>query len=135
VIYKEVSMKRRHTAASFGLLFSAILASTVVLTTTALGRETKHITFDNPVMIGSVTLKEGDYAVKWEGMGPEVTVTFQKNGDTVATAPARLVMEKNRNRRSIETTTNSDSSRVLKKIAFNKEALVFDVPAASGESR
>jgi hypothetical protein len=109
--------------------------STVVFTTTALGRETKHITIHDSVMIGAVTLKEGEYAVKWEGMGPEVTVTFEKNGDTVATAPARLVMAKNPNRRSIETTTTSDSSRVLTKIAFSKEALVFDVPAASGESR
>jgi hypothetical protein len=85
-------------------------------------------------MIGAVTLEEGDYVVKWDGTGPEVMVTFEKNGDTITTAPARLVMEKNPNRRSIETVTGANASKVLKKIAFSKEALVFDVSAA-GESR
>jgi hypothetical protein len=127
-------MKRSRTAASFALLFSAIFASMVVLTTTALG-DTKHITFHQPVMVGTVMLKEGDYSVKWDGTGPEVTVTFKRNGDTVATAPARLVMEKNPNRRSIETADNGVSAKVLTKIAFSKEALVFDQGAAARESR
>jgi hypothetical protein len=127
-------MKRSRTAASFALLFSAIFASMVVLTTTALG-DTKHITLHQPVMVGTVMLKEGDYSIKWDGVGPEVTVTFKRNGDTVATAPARLVMEKNPNRRSIETASNADDSRILTKIAFSKEALVFDQGAATGESK
>jgi hypothetical protein len=44
-------------------------------------------------------------------------------------------MEKNPNRRSIETASNADDTRILTKIAFSKEALVFDQGAATGESK
>jgi hypothetical protein len=86
-------------------------------------------------MVGTVTLETGTYRVEWDGAGPEVLVTFKKDGDTVATASARLVSGKNPRSRIIETTTAADDSKVLKRIAFSEEALIFDLPGAKGESR
>ena len=127
-------MKRRRTAPPLGLLCFAILASVIVFTSPVLG-DTKHVILNEPAMIGGVKLEAGTYRVEWNGAGQEVQVTFKKDGDTVATAPARLVSGKNPNGRSIETLTVAGESRILKRIAFRKEALIFDVPDATGESR
>src|SRR5262245_3800826 len=118
-------MKRIRTAA----LCSGIVVAMMALAMTAFG-ETKHMRFSEPLTVGGVELKAGFYSIKWEGTGPEVQVTFKKDGDVVATAPAKLVSEKNPNGRSIEFVTNPDDSKMVKKIAFHKEALIFDLTGA-----
>ena len=40
--------------------------------------------------IGGTELKPGDYKVEWQGTGPVVQVSFQRNGKTVVTVPGRL---------------------------------------------
>ena len=119
-------MKMKHTAIPLLLLFSAALTM-IGLKSTAFA-DSKHIRFDEPVTIGSVVLQPDRYRVEWTGSGSEVMVTFMRGSKTLATATARLVFEKTPYaHRSFETTTMSDSSKMLTRISFANRALIFDL--------
>ena len=111
------------------LLFLALCASTVVLTSTARA-DSKTITFSEPVTVDGTVLKPGAYKVVWIGSEREVLVSFIRNGNTVATATARLTIEKSR-QRSITTKTMPDDARALTRLSFRHLTLFFD---GAGES-
>lgn len=119
-------MKTKHIPGRLSLLFSAILASMIVLTSTSLA-DSKHITITEPLTIGSVALPAGTYNVVWSGSGPEVQVSFMKGSKTIASAPARLVLEKSQYHRAVETTTLPDNTKALNRIQFGDRTLVFDL--------
>ncbi|MFL6275403.1 MAG: hypothetical protein ACJ74G_09340 [Blastocatellia bacterium] len=125
-------MRTKHRVILLSLVLSAILSSVLTLTSTAFATS-KEITFANPTMVGNVVLKPGVYHVVWTGTGPVVEVSFIKGGKTVATAPARLVLEKSSDRK-IEMSNLPDDTRVLKRLVFSSKVLIFDssgVPDAS----
>ena len=111
------------------LLFLAICASTVILISTARA-DSKTITFSEPVTVGGTVLKPGTYKVVWIGSEPDVQVSFMKGENTVATATARLALEKSP-QRSITTKTMPDNSRALSRLSFKHLTLFFD---GAGES-
>jgi hypothetical protein len=81
------------------------------------------------VQIGSATLKSGNYKVEWQGTGPAVQVSFQKNGKIVVTVPRTLKTDDDQvTRDAIVTEATSAGTSTLKEIDFGhqKEALVFD---------
>lgn len=121
-------MNTKHKGIPLALLFSAIFASMIILTSTALA-DSKHITFSEPVTVGSVVLEAGTYNVVWVGTGPEVQVSFKKRNKTLATTSARLVFEKSQHRRMVRTTRLPDNSRILEQISFSEETLIFDLPS------
>ena len=123
-------MKQRTTSTLVGVFF-AILALTFVFTSTALA-EKKHVDFNEKVMVNGTELKPGSYSVEWKGTGPEVQVSFLLEGKMITTAPAKLVSEKNEYDSSIDTTTSGDM-KVLKRISFSKESLVFEAPTNTSE--
>ena len=119
-------MKRKPIAIPLLLLVSAILTVMIVVNSTAIA-DSKHITFKEPVTIGSVVLEPDIYKVVWTGEGPEVLVSFMKGDKTVATAKATLVFEKSPHRRAYEVTVKPDNSKALKRISFTNESLIFDL--------
>jgi hypothetical protein len=128
-------MRMKRKVIPLSLIFSAVLSSMIVLTASVFA-DSKHITFNEPVTVGSIVLAPGVYKVAWVGTGPDVLVTFMKGGKTVATTPARLVLEKSPyHARAIETMTMPDNSRVLKRLSFSDRALVFDLSNSAGESQ
>ena len=124
-------MRMKRAAISL-LLFTAILSSVTVLTSTGFA-DTKHITVKEPVTIGNIVLQPGDYKVVWQGSGPDVQVSFI-NKNTTATTSAKVVVEKRRGR-SFETVTMPDNSKVVKRISFRSKSLVFDQSSLAGESQ
>jgi hypothetical protein len=96
----------------------------------ALARNNAHsIQISDAVQIGSTQLKPGNYKVEWEGTGPAVEVSFQKNGKTVATVPATLKTNDDQvTQDAIMTEATSADTSTLKEIDFGRqrEALVFD---------
>jgi hypothetical protein len=96
----------------------------------ALARNNAHsIQISDAVQIGSTQLKPGNYKVEWEGAGPAVEVSFQKNGKTVATVPATLKTNDDQvTQDAIMTEATSADTSTLKEIDFGRqrEALVFD---------
>lgn len=118
-------MKGKPRAIPLLLLVSAILTVLIVVNS-EVNAESKHITFTEPVTVGNVVLEPGVYKVVWTGEGPEVLVSFLKVDRTVATAMATLVLQKSPNRRVYEVKVMPDDSRVLKRISFSNESLVFN---------
>ena len=118
------------------LLVSAILSSMIAFTPTAFA-DTKHITFTEPVTVGNIVLKPGTYQVTWSGDGPLVEVSFLRGNKTIATASARLSLEKSPTRQ-IVTITLPDNSRALKQLVFSSKSLLFDLsnePSGSEEKQ
>ena len=112
---------------------------TVVLTLTCLfglggtaraARDNAHsVEISDAVQIGGTQLKPGYYTVEWQGTGPAVQVSFQKNGKTVVTVPGALKTNDDQVTRDaivIEATGAGMSS--LKEVDFGhqKESLTFD---------
>ena len=116
-------MRMKSATFARSLLFLTILA---VLTSTVLA-DSKHVTFNDTVTIGGTVLKPGIYNVVWIGSGPIVQVSFMKRDTTVATASARLVLEKGLYRRAVEMKILPDNSRVLARLSFKNKSLVFDL--------
>ena len=49
------------------------------------------LTIGSAVQVGGTQLQAGDYALKWDGDGPNVQVSIVRSGKVVATVPARVV--------------------------------------------
>lgn len=49
------------------------------------------LTIGSAVQVGGTQLQAGDYALKWDGAGPNVQVSILRSGNVVATVPARVV--------------------------------------------
>jgi hypothetical protein len=80
------------------------------------------------VQIGSTQLEPGDYKVEWQGIGPQIQVSFVRNGKTVATVPGTLkTNDANLHQDEIVTDATSANTKTLTEIDFgrNKESLVF----------
>ncbi|HEY4780332.1 MAG TPA: hypothetical protein VIH54_00850 [Chthoniobacterales bacterium] len=112
------------------LQYLAILSTLALLSPLgAFARDNSHsVDIFDAVQIGGTQLKPGNYKVEWQGEGPTVQVSFQRNGKTVLTAPATLKTndaEVTQDAIKIETSTDTST---LKEIDFGhqKQALVFD---------
>ena len=127
-------MTKKSSVFPVTLLFLGICASTVVLTSTARGADSRTVTFSEPVTVDGTVLKPGTYKVVWIGSEPEVQVSFIKEGNTVATATARLAIEKGP-QRSITTKTMPDNSRALARLSFKHLTLFFDAAGGSHATR
>jgi hypothetical protein len=96
----------------------------------ALARDSGHsVDISSVVQIGSTKLKPGNYKVAWQGTGPVVQVSFQRNGKNVATLPATLKTNDDQvTQDAIRTEETSADTSALKEIDFGhqREALVFD---------
>jgi len=96
----------------------------------ALARDNAHsVEIFNAVQIGGTELKPGDYKVEWQGTGPAVQVSFQKNGKTVVTVPGTLKTDDDLVKQdAIVTEATGAGTSTLKEIDFRhlKQALVFD---------
>jgi hypothetical protein len=77
------------------------------------------------VQIGGTQLKPGNYKVKWQGTGPDIQVTFLRDGKTVATVPATL--KTNDGEVTQDGIVLDSANKTLTEIDFHrdKEALVF----------
>jgi len=108
----------------------AILAALALLSPLgAFAQEKSHHSVDisDTVKIGNTQLKPGDYKVEWQGMGPNVQVSFLQYGKTIATAPATLQTNDNQVTQDDIVTDTSSSPERLREIDFGhqKEALLF----------
>ena len=73
--------------------FTAVFTLTCLLGMcgSALARDNAHsVEISSAVQIGGTRLKAGNYKVDWQGTGPAVQVSFQRNGKTVVTVPGTL---------------------------------------------
>jgi hypothetical protein len=89
----------------------------------------------NPVTINGQQLKSGQYAVQWDGNGPDVHVQIMRNKKVVATSDAKMInVDQVPARDSAILTTNPDGSKSLTEIRFGgkKYALSLQATGTSG---
>jgi hypothetical protein len=124
-------VKSRVRLVTLSLLLSIVLISTIVVTqpVAAGDRNSEHVMFNTPTLVGGTVLEPGTYNVIWEGPGPHVQVTFEKGLKTVLTVGAEFIAESSPYDGAIVTRTREDKTKVLEKIRWKNKALVF-VPTA-----
>src|SRR5579862_9106197 len=75
------------------LKYLALLSTLALLTpigAMARDKNERSVSIPDAVQVGSTHLQAGTYKVKWDGAGPQVQVSFMRDGKTVATAPGTL---------------------------------------------
>lgn len=77
---------------SNGLLLGlTLLVATSGSAATNSSQNKGSLNIQEPVTVNGTRLTMGNYQLKWEGTGPDVTVSIIQSHRTVATVPARLV--------------------------------------------
>lgn len=114
--------------------FCCVLLAVVLVLPLLAMAATNHttLTLDHPLQVAGTQLQPGRYQVNWAGSGPRVEVSFERNGRTITSAPAKLVMEHSPYDRAFET-TQVKGQRTLAVIYTKNEKLNF--PAARAASR
>jgi hypothetical protein len=87
-------------------------------------KNSQSVTVPETVKAGSAQLAPGNYDVSWTGTGPTVQVTFTLNKKVVATVPAKLVEQPNRNE-GLETDSQG-GVEVLHTILMKNMSLVLE---------
>ncbi|MGH9497713.1 MAG: hypothetical protein ACRD3L_01080 [Terriglobales bacterium] len=112
-------------------MYTALLSTLILLFPLgALARSKNQHPVDilDPVQVGTTQLKPGDYQVEWQESGPQVRVSFVRDGRIVATVPGTLkTNDAQVTQDDIVTDTTTGNKKVLKEIDFShaKEALLF----------
>jgi hypothetical protein len=110
------------------LRYVALLSTLAVLSPLSVfARDKNQHSVDIPdtVQVGDTQLKPGNYKVEWQGTGPDIQVTFLRDGKTVATVPATL--KTNDNQVTQDEIVTNTANNTLSEIDFrrDKEVLVF----------
>jgi hypothetical protein len=110
------------------LRYQVLLSIVVILSSLSLfARDKNQHSVDIPgaLQVEGTQLKPGSYKVTWQGTGPDIQVTFQRDGKTVATVPATL--KTNDGQLTQDQIVTDTTNNTLSEIDFrrDKEALVF----------
>ncbi len=99
------------------------------ITAIASEKDTRTVKLFYPAALGGNVLKPGEYNVKLESHSPEVTLTFVKDGKTVATTQGRWEDHNSvPTRNEVVYDTNQDGSQMVSEIRFRgtKEVIVLN---------
>jgi len=107
------------------LTFLSILAVLSPLGVFARDNNQHSVDIPAAIQVGGVQLQPGTYKVKWQGAGPDIQVTFLRDGKPVATVPATL--KTNAVQVTQDDIVTDSATKTLTEIDFHrdKEALVF----------
>jgi len=93
------------------------------------GRNSQTVNIPEPMKAGTTQLAAGDYNVTWTGTGSNIQVTFAQNRKVLATVPAQLVVESNKNE-ALDTKVQG-TVETLESIRMKNMTLVFEGPSSS----
>jgi hypothetical protein len=109
------------------LRYLALLSIFAMFSLSVFARNKNQHSVDIPatVKVGGTQLKPGNYKVEWQGTGPDIQVTFLRDGKTVVTVPATLKTNDDQVTQDDIVTGSEDNN--LHEIDFrrSKEAVVF----------
>ena len=72
------------------LALLSIFAMLSSLSVFARNKNQQSVDIPDTVQVGGTQLKPGNYKMEWQGTGPDIQVTFLRDGKTVVTVPATL---------------------------------------------
>ncbi|MGA8493761.1 MAG: hypothetical protein WB711_25300 [Terriglobales bacterium] len=107
------------------LTILSILAVLSPLSVFARDKNSHSVDIPSTLQVGGSQLKPGNYKVEWQGTGPDIQVTFLRDGKSVATVPATL--KTNDAQVTQDDIVTQPDNKTLNEIDFHrdKEALVF----------
>ncbi len=114
------------------LILAAIFSLVFSIAAVAADKNHATITLFKPTQLGSAVLAPGDYELGWSGVGNGVKVTLSKDRKVLATAPARVVEERNEER-SVLTKQTDGSAVKLTGVQLPKVSFTFQEETASGQ--
>lgn len=118
-------------------MIKVLLVGAIVLTAAFAFAENKgSLQVYDKITVNGKQLSPGDYALRWEGNGPEVELSIVKGRQVVATTPAHMVnSEKSADRDSAILKTNADGTKSLAEIRFSgkKYALAIGGPSQNSD--
>jgi hypothetical protein len=91
----------------------------------ARNKNQKSVDIPDTVQVGGTQLKPGNYKMEWQGTGPDIQVTFLRDGKTVVTVPATL--KTNDDQVTQDDIVTGSANNTLQEVDFRrgKEAVVF----------
>jgi len=107
------------------LALLSIFATLSSLSVFARDKNQQSVDIPDTVQVGGTQLKPGNYKMEWQGTGPDIQVTFLRDGKTVVTVPATLKTNDDQVTQDDIVTGSEDNN--LHEIDFrrSKEAVVF----------
>ena len=108
--------------------YLALLSSLAMLSSLSVFARNKNqqsVDIPDTVQVGGTQLKPGNYKMELQGTGPDIQVTFLRDGKTVVTVPATLKTNDDQVTQDDIVTDSKDNT--LHEIDFRrgKEAVVF----------
>jgi hypothetical protein len=107
------------------LKYAAVIATLAMLfSLSAFARDKNERTVNlaYAVQVGGTQLQPGTYKVEWQGAGPDVQVSFLKNGKTVATVPGTLKTGDTQVTQDEQIVSDSTSAnRTLNELEFGRD--------------
>jgi hypothetical protein len=107
------------------LALLSIFATLSSLSVFARDKNQQSVDIPDTVQVGGRQLKPGNYKMEWQGTGPDIQVTFLRDGKTVVTVPATL--ETHDDQVTQDDIVTGSENNTLQEIDFRrgKEAVVF----------
>ena len=69
---------------------SVVLSLALLMSTSLFAASTGSLNLTRSVQLNGTQLQPGEYKVRWEGTGSDVSVSIMKGHDVIATAPAHV---------------------------------------------
>ena len=107
------------------LALLSVLAVLSPLGAFARDKNQRSVAIPNAVQVGGNQLEPGHDKLQWQGSGPEVQVTFQQDGKTVATAQAELKTNDKHVTQDEIVTDSANKASIYIDFGRDKEALIF----------
>jgi len=120
------TIRSTHTFALL-LLFMLPLASFAAA-------NSKEITFDRTIKVGTTELAPGTYKVAWKGTGAAAEVDFWQNKKVVASTTAKVENNRSGYDSAVQVRNVNSDSAILQEIDFKNTQLVFsseDAPSGN----
>ena len=114
---------------SLGLSLVALLVLQIALFAAAANSAT--VKFDEPVTVGTSTLRPGEYKVTWTGVGTDSKVTFSQGKKEIAVVPATVADKKNADTQIF--TATAGTGKILQGINLKNTTLTFGPAATAGK--
>ena len=103
-------------------------ALTLTLASTAFAASNSgSMTIAQPVQINGVQLAAGDYQVKWQGSGDNMTVSILQGRKVMATAPAHLVEVKKAGNNSYLAVAGDNGAIKITELRFAGKTQALDI--------
>jgi len=88
------------------------------------------VNFVEPVSVGSTRITAGEYKLSYEGAGPAVKVTLERQGASPIVLDAKLSPGNGQNSVTYATV---NGTRTLVEIKLSKATLLFEAPVAANQ--